>query len=561
MKNLLPCLFRFLGCLLLLATFLPPVRADGAPMNNFNIENSQLVDNPWAAVSSGTGNILMPPGLQAQVNDSGRVVSAAFSPSIAVGDLNGDGKPDLVVADPRGYIWYFPNIGTPQQAAFGHGEVIPIWFGADSMLTDNGGSPTAIVPRIQLIDFNGDGKLDIVVGTFDGRLYALANQGTPTMPVFRQQPLESIEIPTHSQGMLWCNYLAPCLYDWSKRGILDLIMGEGTYSANSIYLLKNQSVAGQKPVFDEKHTLRMLPGNGREQLTPRVIDWNGDGKPDVICGERSGYIDLYLNTSTDPNNPTFTDPPEHLKLGAQDQFGQLTTVEIADLNGNKLPNILFSNTSGELFYAVNTGTPGHPVFASNPVPLKGTNPYPRIYQPFGWSYDVPFGNSYEMLVATSADVEPGFTPPDGHKGKFALRAYLFTPTTTTFTGRYVYPPEQESENPSNYNEHAIIYRSNFLFQSDKRYSISFAVKVGGEGDTSNFHVHFFGWQHMADGRPVSNVITKDFNPSETWSTITEEIEPQSLTEQKNANIPMQLSFRWHGTGSVYLDDVVVSHND
>jgi VCBS repeat protein/FG-GAP repeat protein len=556
MKNLLPCLSRFLGSLFFLATLLPPVRA-GVPMNTFNIENSTLVDNPWAAVSSSSGNITMPEGLQFQVNDSGAIVKTAFSPSIAVGDLNGDGKPDLVVADPRGYIWFFPNLGTPQKAAFGHGEVIPIWFGADSMLENNEGYPTSVVPRIQLLDLNGDGKLDLVVGTFDGRLYTLANQGSTTMPVFKQQPLESIEIPTHTQGLLWCTYLAPCLYDWSGRGIFDLIMGEGTYSANSIYLLKNQSGASQKPAFDEKHTLRMLPGNGREQLTPRVIDWNGDGKPDVICGERSGYIDLYLNTSTDPNNPTFSDPPQHLRLGSQDQFGQLTTVEIADLNGNKLPNILFSNSSGELFYAVNTGTPGHPVFATNPVPLKGTNPYPKVYLPLEWTYDVPFGNAYEMLVATSADVEPGFTLPDGHKGKFALRAYLFPPTTTTFTGRYVFPPEQEI----NHNQHYITYGSRFLLQDGKRYSISFAVKTGTDGDASDFQVQFRGGQHRATGGSIDNIILQDFGASSSWNTVTQSIEPQTKNGKKGDLISMELSLRWKGTGSVYFDDIVVSHED
>jgi len=29
---------------------------------------------------------------------------------------------------------------------------------------------------------------------------------------------------------------------------------------------------------------------GLEQLTPAVVDWNNDGKPDIICGDRTGYL-------------------------------------------------------------------------------------------------------------------------------------------------------------------------------------------------------------------------------------------------------------------------------
>jgi hypothetical protein len=561
MKNLSPRLFQFPCFLLVLAALLPSARGAastaGQAMNTFNVENSVLVDNPWAAVDSSTGNIVMPANSQLQVDDSGDVGKSEFSPSVAVGDLNGDGKPDLIVADPRGAIWFFPNIGTKEKAAFGHGEVIPIWFGAYGMVGQSSGYPTAVVPRLQLADFNGDGTLDLIAGTFDGRLYVMANQGNSTQPLFKQPAdLESIEVPTHTQDMLWCNFLAPFLCDWSGRGVLDLVMGEGTYSANSIYLFKNQSGPGQKPSFDEKHEIRMLPGNGLEQLTPCVVDWNGDGKPDVVFGDRTGYIALALNNSTDPDNPTFADIV-HLKFGTQSQFGQLTTVTVADLNGNKLPNILFSNTSGELFYAVNTGTPGHPVFASDPVPLKGINPYPKIYKPTDWSYATPFGNSYDLLVATSADVEKGFTPPDGHKGKFALRAYLFAPTTTAFTGRFIFPPDQE--NP--WNEHILSYNPNFTFTDGKRYKVTFSVKTGGDGDAGNFRFQFDGYQNVANGGGVNNTITKEFSPSGAWTTVSETVDAQSQNGQKGASFPMKFSIRWNGTESVYVDDVVISHDD
>jgi hypothetical protein len=519
----------------------------GPSLINFNAENYHQVDNPWGGADSGTGDIKVISGAQLEVSDSGAIDRVNFSPSVAVGDLNGDGLPDLVIADTRGYFWFYPNNGTKTKAVFNTGEVIPLWFGSEDLQT--GDLHQDMVPRIQLVDFNGDGLLDLVVGTFDGSLYMLPNTGSLTQPVFKQpKSLDDIRIPTRTGGMLWCNFLAPCLYNWSGRGLFDLIMGEGTYSANSIYLLRNQGT-NIRPIFDEAHTLRIIPGMGREHLTPRVIDWNGDGKPDIICGERSGYIDLFLNNSADPDNPTF-EPGTHIRVGNQDFFGDLTSVNIIDLNDNKLPNLVVSSTDGRLLYATNTGTAGHPAFALNPTPLQAENPCPKIYLPTDWRFDYPYGNSYELLVATSADVEKGFTPPPEHTGKFALRAYVMTPPNIWFKYRYFVDPTDESQ----YNEHAITYQSPVPIAAATRYDISFEVK--SDGNIENTRMYFLGGQTTPD-KVVPIFINRPFGTSGDWQKVTDTISWESQTEQEHATAGLKFSFRWNGSGSIYIDDVTV----
>ena len=121
-------------------------------------------------------------------------------------------------------------------------------------------------------------------------------------------------INTHKKGVLWSNYLAPFLTGaFNNQNRLDLIMGEGTYSANSIYLLRDLNSSGT-PSFDEDHMQKLIPGMGIEQITPVVLDWNNDGKPDILCGDRTGFLDLYINNSTDADHPTFA-PPVHVKIG------------------------------------------------------------------------------------------------------------------------------------------------------------------------------------------------------------------------------------------------------
>jgi hypothetical protein len=511
-----------------------------------NTDNPILIDNPWGGVDSSSGELKVMTGAQLQVSDSGAVASVNFSPSIAIGDLNGDGLPDIVAADARGFIWFYPNSGTKTNPVFTSGEVMPLWFGSTQLMYN---SPNNLVPRIQLIDFNNDGKLDLVLGTFEGTLFMIPNTGSATLPEFRQpQSLEDARVATRSQGVLWCNYLAPCLFDWNSRGVLDLIMGEGTYSANSIYLLRNQG-SNSRPIFNEAHTLRMIPGMGREQLTPRVIDWNADGKPDIICGERQGYIDLFLNTSVDPETPTFE--ASHIRLGSMEQFGQLTSVNVADLADNKLPNLVVSSTEGRMLYATNTGVIGKPVFGSNPAAIKGKNPYPKVYGiPSDWSFDTPYGNSYELLVSTSADMEKGFVPPPDHKGKYALRAYLMNFQNTYFKNRYFVEPSQEGIA----NEHGIVYsKAPVPLQAGAKYTLSFNVRADGDVETP--HSYFHAKQRTGKG-DVDVSVLKPFSVSSTWTKVSQTITWTSLTAKKDETLGMKMSVRWEGSGSFYLDDLV-----
>ena len=158
-----------------------------AEMND--TDYTAYVDDPWGCAVNGV--ITAQQGVQLAVDDNGNVRSTIFGPSVAVGDLNGDGLPDIVMADAKGYFWFFPNSGTPKVPKFTTGEVMPIWIGAPPEGIDDEGliarslsTSDNVVPRIQLVDFSGEHRLSIVAGDYEGKLFYIHNTGSSTQPNF-----------------------------------------------------------------------------------------------------------------------------------------------------------------------------------------------------------------------------------------------------------------------------------------------------------------------------------------------------------------------------------------
>jgi len=97
--------------------------------------------------------------------------TAGLAPrSVAVGDLNGDGKPDMAVAN-----WGFPNVGSVS-LLLGRGDGT-----FQDAVNYRSGDRTY---SVAVADFNGDGKLDLVAGHNNGVAILLGNgDGTLQPPV------------------------------------------------------------------------------------------------------------------------------------------------------------------------------------------------------------------------------------------------------------------------------------------------------------------------------------------------------------------------------------------
>ncbi|HEY0257178.1 MAG TPA: FG-GAP-like repeat-containing protein [Candidatus Methylacidiphilales bacterium] len=512
-----------------------------------NFENVQPTYVPWAGVDA-QGNIHGIEGSQWSVGDSGTIAMYKFGPSVAAADLNGDGKPDLVMADSKGYFWLFINSGTPQKPAFTQGEVIPIWLGEARTGASTEGVNN-VVPRIQLVDFQGNKKLDVVAGTYAGKLFHVPNLGSSSAPFFKPTLNRDIlQINTQRKGVLWCNYLAPFFTTaFATQNEQDLIMGEGTYSANSIYLLHNLNSSGN-PAFDEDHRKKIIPGMGLEQLTPAVVDWDNDGKQDVICGDRTGYLNLFLNNSPDPTKPTFA-PAVHVKIAGMEKLGAATTVTVADLTGNHLPNLLIGRDDGTVVYALNTGKLGAPVFNTPATPIKGVLPPDYHYTSLNaWTEYQAFGVPDELVAAVNPQLEPGFTFPEGEKSRYALKFFVWPVKNVFFPERF-YPPVEDQ-----WNEHVIGCAQGFNLDLNKTYRIHFWIKADRNLSDLRYRLRAGGLNRIGfHGYDVTNPVSV----GSSWTEFSSEVRISNPDDPTIKTWSYAFELRFTGQSTFYVDDLQI----
>jgi hypothetical protein len=121
-----------------------------------------------------------------------------------LGDLDGDGLLDLVIGEASGTLNFYRNVGTSREPAF---ELV-----SDEFLGLDVGRRSA--PN--LVDIDGDGDLDLVIGTESDGLWLLRNDGTRSEPRFVRD--ESYRPPVPPLAV-------PAFGDLDGDGDLDLLVG------------------------------------------------------------------------------------------------------------------------------------------------------------------------------------------------------------------------------------------------------------------------------------------------------------------------------------------------
>ena len=130
--------------------------------------------------------------------------SRASNTMPALGDIDGDGDLDLLVGEASGEVNYYRNEGTRQQARF-----VLVTEKLGDIDAGRRSAPT-------LVDLDGDGLLDLVVGREDAGVSAFRNAGTRSEPRF--EPVANWTLPLPP-------FAAPVFADLTGEGRSDLLSG------------------------------------------------------------------------------------------------------------------------------------------------------------------------------------------------------------------------------------------------------------------------------------------------------------------------------------------------
>ena len=147
--------------------------------------------------------------------------------------------------------------------------------------------------------------------------------------------------------------------DWNNDGRHDLLVGD---AAGNIHIFKN-TTDNINPVLDSGSLLQVRGTaiNVGSRATPITDDWNGDGRKDLLVGNHSGNIYIFLNVGTD-SEPIF-DTPYFLQVAGRDfDVGARAAPRVFDWNKDGLKDLLVGELEGYIYYLKNVGTNNAPVF-------------------------------------------------------------------------------------------------------------------------------------------------------------------------------------------------------
>lgn len=221
--------------------------------------------------------------------------------TLSVADWDGDGLRDILLNSIWGKVEWYKNAGkkgAPVLTRMGavivdwEGNLVPKpkwnWWnpGKDELVTEWRTTPYAI-------DWNKDGMMDLVMLDHEGYLSffeRFSKDGklflSPGKRIFKDADLDN------GTGLLRLNIKEAggsgrrkfCITDWDNDGDPDILL-----DSKNVLFLENTGTRDGNVVFKRRGDLLDIKLAGHD-TSPTTVDWNKDGKPDLLIGAEDGHF-------------------------------------------------------------------------------------------------------------------------------------------------------------------------------------------------------------------------------------------------------------------------------
>ncbi len=284
-----------------------------------------VMGNPY------TGNTSM--FIARNISTSGNI---SFSPNVTytlseapsipnTGDLDGDGKPDVVMFGTSS-VAVLRNISSTGAISLS----APVRFPVGNL---NDG-----VVNIVIHDLDGDGKPEIVAANYGGVISVLKNESVTGNILFAPR------IDYKAEG-----YISDIkVKDMDGDGKPDMVVSATGIEGSSVYI--NKSLIGTI-VFERRINFAPI----QQPYTMAVGDMDNDGKPDVILGKYDSSALAVFNNQSVPGNVIFGSKKE-LKINSN-----MYRLSIGDLDGDGKPDLVNADTYPASIVSLikNSSSPGN----------------------------------------------------------------------------------------------------------------------------------------------------------------------------------------------------------
>lgn len=237
--------------------------------------------------------------------------------AVAVRDLNGDGRPDIVLVNTSSTVGVLLNAGSGTFPA--------------TATTYASGATSGNASAVAVGDVNADGRADLVVlNTNDSTVGVLLGTGAGTFQAVTTYSVGSFSYPS---GL--------ALADVNSDGRADVVVANNMTSSVGILLSRSTGGLG---------TATQLSTGSNSPQSVTAGDMNGDSRPDIVFGTSAGRVVVLLNSSTG----TFSGTTAYPTGGSSVQ-----RVQVGDVNNDGRLDVVTANTfEHSVGVLLGTGTGG-----------------------------------------------------------------------------------------------------------------------------------------------------------------------------------------------------------